>query len=157
VKRSSIGSTTGLLASRSFFDHKIFQQLSTITMTMSMMKLYLSLVAVALSTLQGSGFVPLSHKIHGVVFNTELYSGKPKIAENILELVGHTPMLKLKTVTEGCGAEIIAKLESNNPANSVKDRIAMSMINEAEARGDISPGKTTLVEPTSGNTGKEVA
>jgi cysteine synthase A len=62
-------------------------------------------------------------------------------------------MVRLNKVVEGCGAEIVAKLESSNPANSVKDRIALSMINEAEKRGDISPGKTTLVEPTSGNTG----
>merc|ERR1711957_830993 len=77
----------------------------------------------------------------------------PKIADNILDLIGRTPLVKITKVTAGCGAEIIAKLESSNPANSVKDRIALSMINEAEARGDISPGKTTLVEPTSGNTG----
>lgn len=78
---------------------------------------------------------------------------RPKIAENILELIGHTPLVKITKVTAGCGAEIVAKLESSNPANSVKDRIALSMIEEAEARGDISPGKSTLVEPTSGNTG----
>jgi len=76
-----------------------------------------------------------------------------KIANNILELVGNTPLVKLSKVVEGCGAEIVAKLESSNPANSVKDRIALSMITQAEERGDISPGKTTLVEPTSGNTG----
>lgn len=78
---------------------------------------------------------------------------RAKIADTILDLVGNTPLLKLNKVTEGCVAEVVAKLESSNPANSVKDRIAMSMINEAEKRGDISPGKTTLVEPTSGNTG----
>mmetsp|Transcript_9463 Transcript_9463/g.13906 ORF Transcript_9463/g.13906 Transcript_9463/m.13906 type:complete len:366 (-) Transcript_9463:52-1149(-) len=84
---------------------------------------------------------------------TSLLAERPKIAENVLELVGGTPLVKLNKVVEGCGAEIVAKLESFNPANSVKDRIALSMINEAEARGDIVPGKTTLVEPTSGNTG----
>jgi len=75
-----------------------------------------------------------------------------KIADSVLDLIGNTPLVKLSKVTEG-GAEIVAKLESSNPANSVKDRIALSMINEAEARGDITPGKTILVEPTSGNTG----
>jgi cysteine synthase A len=82
-----------------------------------------------------------------------LAAERPKIAENILELIGGTPLVKLNKVVEGSGAEIVAKLESSNPANSVKDRIALSMITEAEKRGDISPGKTTLVEPTSGNTG----
>jgi cysteine synthase len=82
-----------------------------------------------------------------------LASKRPKIAENVLELIGGTPLVKLTKLAEGCEAEIVCKLESFNPANSVKDRIALSMITQAEERGDISPGKTVLVEPTSGNTG----
>jgi hypothetical protein len=80
---------------------------------------------------------------------------RPKIADSILDLIGNTPMVKLSKIVDSeqpC-AEIVAKLESNNPSNSVKDRIAYSMIKEAEKRGEIRPHHTTLVEPTSGNTG----
>mmetsp|Transcript_12232 Transcript_12232/g.19681 ORF Transcript_12232/g.19681 Transcript_12232/m.19681 type:complete len:359 (-) Transcript_12232:212-1288(-) len=85
--------------------------------------------------------------------STALNAERPKIAENVLELIGGTPLVKLSKLNEGCEAEIVCKLESFNPANSVKDRIALSMITQAEERGDITPGKTVLVEPTSGNTG----
>ena len=70
------------------------------------------------------------------------------IASNILDLVGNTPLIRLNRVVDQTGAEVVCKLESQNPANSVKDRIAMSMILEAEKRGDIQPGETILVEPT---------
>jgi cysteine synthase len=79
------------------------------------------------------------------------------IPDNLADLVGNTPMVRLGRVAPDCGAELIGKLESHNPGGSVKDRIGVAMIEAAEAEGRIVPGKTTVVEPTSGNTGIALA
>jgi cysteine synthase len=75
-----------------------------------------------------------------------------KISRNILETIGKTPLIQINKLTQGANATVVAKLEARNPGGSVKDRICLSMIEEAEKQGLIKPG-ATLIEPTSGNTG----
>ena len=77
---------------------------------------------------------------------------EPGILDSVTDVIGRTPMVRLARLTPAGSAEVIAKLESQNPGGSVKDRIALAMIEDAEARGALKPG-STIVEPTSGNTG----
>ncbi len=81
--------------------------------------------------------------------------GRGRVYENIAETIGHTPLVRLSKVTAAANvtAQILMKLEFFNPLSSVKDRIGVSMIDTLEAEGKITPGKTVLIEPTSGNTG----
>lgn len=79
-----------------------------------------------------------------------------RIYDNVTELIGHTPLVRLNRLTEGLGAQVVAKLEFYNPANSVKDRIGIAIVDAAEASGELRPGGT-IVEATSGNTGIALA
>jgi len=79
-----------------------------------------------------------------------------KIANNLIELIGNTPLVQINKLNDS-NAKIVAKLEYYNPANSVKDRIAANMVKQAEIKGLAIPNKTTLIEPTSGNTGIALA
>src|SRR5215472_7424120 len=85
----------------------------------------------------------------------------PKLAsvryyDNVVEMIGNTPLVRLRSVTEGIAATVLAKVEYFNPGGSVKDRIAVRMVEEAEKAGLLQPGGT-IVEPTSGNTGVGLA
>lgn len=80
-------------------------------------------------------------------------SASMKLHNSILELIGHTPIVKLNHLADPNGASVYIKLESFNPGGSVKDRAAFNMIKVAEEEGKITPGKTVIIEPTSGNTG----
>ena len=79
-------------------------------------------------------------------------TARPRVADSVLDLIGNTPLVRLGRIARAGSATILAKVESQNPGGSVKDRIARSMIEDAERRGALRPG-STLVEPTSGNTG----
>jgi cysteine synthase A len=80
-----------------------------------------------------------------------------RVGSEVSSVVGNTPMVSLRRLGENLGAEVVAKLESFNPGGSVKDRIGVAMIDAAEAEGRIEPGRSVIVEPTSGNTGIALA
>ncbi len=80
-------------------------------------------------------------------------SRRPKICNSVLDAIGYTPLVRLNRLPSPQSAEVLVKLEAFNPMRSIKDRTAFAMIEAAERDGTITPGKTTIIEPTSGNTG----
>ncbi len=89
--------------------------------------------------------------------NRRWYPAAMAITESMTDLIGGTPLVRLSRLSEGTGATILGKLESANPAGSVKDRIALAMVEAAERDGLLTPGESVIVEPTSGNTGIALA
>ena len=87
---------------------------------------------------------------------TKLWRNSLRVYENITEVFGNTPLVRLNKITDGAPAQVFAKLEFYNPSSSVKDRLGIAMINEAESSGELKPGGT-IIEATSGNTGISLA
>ena len=96
---------------------------------------------------------PVAEEIKGLTSESLVRRQRPGIAEDATELIGNTPLVRLDRFSPNTPGKLVGKLESFTPGFSVKDRIAVSMIEAAEEAGTITPGKTTLIEPTSGNTG----